>query len=219
MFGRDASRKDGTAVKVAILIPIGAAVMASGLVFGYLTGLEQAATQKEIGYQGAVQDIRKKLDESGIFMRPGEIRSLLGQVTGIGAGYIDIRVNSVLRVNPLDEQPPTERRIFVSANTKLVKAKAKTLAEAQAEKAALRESIKKYLADKAAGKDAESPPMPDQGSETAMTLSELGLGDNVMVNADHDILYAQSFLATDIKRIEMPMMPSPPQPPGPPPPS
>jgi hypothetical protein len=179
--------------------------MASGLMFGYLTGIEQASTQREIGYRLAVNDVRNKLDESGAFMKPGEMKSLLGQVTDIGADYINFKVDTMLPINPLDEQPPAERRVLIDADTQLVTVMAKSLPEILAEKKAFNDAIKKYMAEKAAGKDPAAPPPPSANSETMIKLSDISRGDSVMVAADHDILRAPLFLATKIRVVEMPV--------------
>ncbi len=174
---------------------IAVVILSAVFLVGYSLGAGQAASQIGSSYQDGFNAAHQKLIDTGVVARDQVVTQIAGQVASVSGDTIVIDVPQLV-ADPLADPAPTERTVKIGSDTKIAKIMPKTDKTAAADEAAYDAALKKFEASGAKGAPPV-PPLPEQ--ESAITASDIQVGDRVTVGAAGDILRAESIDALSIK--------------------
>jgi len=151
-----------------------------------------------IGYAAAGYQYSGKLEKAReAFPSQSMMQTVSGTIQSISGNTITIQTSP--SINPFEDLP-TMRTVTVTSETKIIKSEPKDPAVFQKEMEAYQKatsvSAPKPGELAPAGADLPTPPQPF--TETALSLSDLTVGDMVIVDAGKDVKTAASFEAVKI---------------------
>ncbi len=161
---------------------VGTALLLVGIAIGVFADpyLPASLSNTQKGYQAGFESAKTLVASSSIgamFNTPADVRSLSGTVTAINGGTLTLHVGME---DPFGDPALADRIVTVDASTTIV-----------------RLSIRPGSPALATGKDAI--PAPPLFTQTAVSLSNIGIGDPLTVTATENIATAKDFTATGIQ--------------------
>ncbi len=183
--------------KKPFLMLLGVILLAFTFLLGYSVGLEQARKQKDAGYQAAVDDIKVKLEETGLMPPAVETNTIDGAVTAVGEGLLEVDAAQLVN-NPLETPAPVKRRVLVNADTKITKSVPLSPDEMEAALATFEAEQKKFDAAVRAGQETEPPMPPASSTVQEIGLADIAPGDQIRAAAANNITFASEFTAIEI---------------------
>lgn len=160
-----------------------------GLVAGYLYGSSSVKSEYEIIFE-KVKSVLPAL--------PEEIKSLTGPVQEVGEDYLTIKTAG--SGNPLEEWPEI-RKVLITEKTQIIRVVSKELSVIKKEMADFQKESTRLLAS---GKNL--PPPPVSFEEKEINLSDIKVGEIVMVESSVNIKTSSEFEASSL-RINSPLNP------------
>ena len=195
----------GASSNKGALTAVIAVAMALG---GYAVGYQMGGTKgggdaaKAEGYREGMAAAKAKVDASGAYLMP-HLTSLTGKVTATGSGTMDIQVAQTVS-NPLAEQAPLVRHVTLANGATIVRATQKSDAAVFKDLADYEKAVK---AAQAAGKEPPAPPL-SYDVET-ITLADVRVGDEVIVESASDIAMTETIMATSVRVVTQTAAPAP----------
>ncbi len=145
------------------------------------------------GYQAGWGKAKDKIEKSGMFPGAMETKVLNGQVTAVGDSSLGVKV---FMVSPLASEDLTIRTVIIGNDTIIERNTPKDMETLRKEQAEFMEEIKKAPLS---GETAKAPVIPPEPfTREIVTIKDIKVGDNVMVEASENVSAVKEFTAARI---------------------
>lgn len=168
----------------------------AGLTGGYFLGYARGAVAIKTSYAPKIAEVEAMLPPV-----PSTIQSLTGTVQAINGATLTLQVASGTFVDPFLADFPTTREVTITTTTNITSMTPISSTELQEEMQAYVEQLKKSTST------SEEITPPSSFTKTAISISDIKVGDTVIITASDNILSASSFAATSIQDEGAPVVP------------